>query len=236
MTTTRRLIALAFVSFAPACDEEEASEMLEVDEDRSADYCPTRAVPEQTQALSSDDIERIGNLPYFASAVVDFPTGDRLMGATLLSVEADGRRVLRVNSTDLNLTHTMFVELDVTDALSIDKGDLKAELWLADERFGSVSINGIEGQYLQGTLDAVKFHADASGLFALTFVPKALDVWPPDDKGKNSASTLIGDLEQEFRVIGRLRGTCMAELPNGIVGRVMDLSSVPDCDKLLSHL
>jgi hypothetical protein len=234
----RNILFLALL--LAACDAPTPSEPAREAEDeptpRAAGYCGQVVPPESSGMITEDDIARIEALPYYASTALDLPNDEEILGNALLTVEPDGKVVLRLTTTDVDLRRTVFAELDLGDALVADGGHMFAELDGKKKPFGSISINGESGMFLQGTLVHAKLEAQPSGVFALELQPGTLDTWPPDAEVDPKLKNTIEQLEQQIRVVGRLHGSCMVEIQDGAHVRVMDIEQKPKCAELLAWL
>jgi hypothetical protein len=224
------LLALAACASGPG----DGSEPMPI-EPRGGGYCAPADPPAESDSLSKEDLERIEELPYWASAVADLPTGDEIFGNVLLEVGDDGRRILHVTTTSPGLQATMFVDIDVTSTLVQADGQLHAEAVLDSGPFGSVSFNAA-GFFAQGALAKARFDAQSSGVFALTFSAAELTPWPPESGAKKSQKGVMYQLTEPVRVIGRLKGACMTTLKNGAQARTLDLAGHGDCKALLGGL
>lgn len=211
-------------------DAEESGEAA-----REAPWCEVAAPPAPAGILSAEDLQRIAALPYFATAVLDV-RGTERFGTTSLAIEPDGRKVLRVVTSDRQLARTFFAEIDVTAALDVKDGDLFAQRSSKDGAFGSISANGEGGAFFQGGIASATFTAQASGVFALELVPEAVQVWPPEVVPGQAEAAVIDELSGKLRIVGRLTGVCLTKLKNGAVGRVMDVAARPECEEIIGHL
>ncbi len=192
--------------------------------------------PTAAQLITDQDIERVEQLPYYASAAVDLPNGAERLGNAQLVIDVDGTIRLQVRAAGPHLLQTVFVELDLTSALNADGNDLSAYLDDATP-FGSFSVNGEDGVFFQGGVAFAGFEAQSSGVFALDLNPVNLTPWPPEAEQDGQLLETIAEFtDQPIRVVGRLHGSCVGELNDGNRARVMDLSTRPDCEDIIGHL
>jgi len=199
--------------------------------------CPELVEPYASQLLDEDGLARIEALPYYASAVLDVPSGEERYGGTQLVVEPDGTRRVRVTTTNATLTATVFIDVDLTAALTADEQYMFAFATDDEAPLGSISVNGENGTFFQGGVSQAVFEAQPSGLFALAVVPTDLRPWPPQaqpDADVAEQMQLFGGTE--LRVLGRLHGSCMTELDEGLRARRTDFAADPACDDLIGHL
>jgi hypothetical protein len=187
-------------------------------------------------AITALDIDRVASLPPYATAVMDLPGGDERFGNVTLAVDVAGDAVVHLSATQ-DLTRTIFVELDLSEDITAQDGYLAAHLPAGNGTVGSITINGEDGFFFQGSLEQADFESQPSGVFALTFRLGLLGVWPPDHVPGDAEKAIIAELDgEEVRVVGRLLGICMTTLQNGIPARVMDISAHAPCEELLAGL
>jgi hypothetical protein len=232
-------IGLVSILFLAACQADPSDATTDTDSDgaefRASEDCPLQAPPVPSAFVTNVDIQRAEQLPYYAAAVADSPTGGELFGNVLLAVDATGKRVLHVNLSDRHLRKTMFAEIDITGGLQLQNNGMKAELFAQKGSFGSVSFNGDKGLFFQGTLATAKFEALPAGVFTLRIVPSGLQTWPYKATPNQFEKSVMSQLTTPIRIVGRLHGSCMTTM-EGSPARVTDIQTRPDCVALLAHL
>ena len=120
--------------------------------------CPGLTPPEPGDLLTEDDVQRIAELPYYASLVLDLPIGEERLGAAQLVVHEDGRRGLSLVSSSEGLGQTVSIDLDLTQSLSAQDGVMTAEQDNSETPFGSIHIDGEGGTtYLTGAIEWATF-------------------------------------------------------------------------------